>query len=161
MYFLLIAQIGELRSAYFGASEELRAHGIDKEAQKRFKANVTTSGASADRLGAANRGVKERGSRDRAAEAVDTAHSQAVLNAKAKIYERIGRRFTRFLFCTRFSSIFVTRCLRSFPCLHSSSARGELPQESEEFLIDFQRKGWENIEMDGHDSTSGVCVFMH
>ena len=92
-----MAQIGELRSAYYGASEELRAHGIDKDAQKRFKANVTSSNVSAHGLGAANRGVVARGARDRAAEATDTAHSQAVLKAKAKIYERIGEFFLSFV----------------------------------------------------------------
>ncbi len=104
-----------LRSAYFGAADDLRTSGVDKEKRKRFKAAVT-QGVDPDlrrnrRFLGSNSGVSLRNARDRVGEngLSDSQRSEMALRVKAKIYERISR--------------------------------GELPQESEHVLVDFGQQG--------------------
>jgi hypothetical protein len=121
-----------LRSAYYGAADDLRTSGVDKEKRKRFKAAVT-QGVDPDlrrnrRFLGSNAGVSLRNARDRVGEngLSDSQRSEMALRVKAKIYERISR--------------------------------GELPQDSEHVLVDFVSKGWETIDLDRDAPAEAAAV---
>jgi hypothetical protein len=115
------SSINDLRAAFYSTADGLHADGVDKEAQKRFKVQVTRERADApDDLGSSsNSGVQKRDSRDRIDESSRSSaeRSELALKIKAKIYDRI--------------------------------ARGQLPPVANDFLIDFESKGSHLLEMDG------------